>query len=406
MSNNDILIRLSPQQLRGFDASSEQLALVQATGDAIVLRRVAGQGRSHDQIRAIGTTATIPAADLFHVLNLNHLTGTVVLADDAASKTVFLRNGEIIFAQSTLADDRLGESLIRAGLLTQQQLDDAARSISADRKLGQILVEQGWITPQQLFQGVRRQVREIVWSLIDWNARFVVYEGFRDPSAVLALNLSTWHLLIDGIRRSAAWAHIPPEVPDKEIIVQIAEDPGNMALTQEERRVLALAAPGITLAELTAQAGLGRLETVKVVHHLLRRGIVITGVSGQKPAGQRDPATELAQIVAAFGDVLRLVDRLVRASHPDVDVFGRVNQFIDDMPKEMAAVFGAQRFGPDGSLDAGLIAEHLAAASAGRVQLVSAFNEVLYFMLFEIKHLLSESETDQVLAAIDKMKLF
>ena len=406
VAQKDILIRLSPHQLKGFDAARDQLALVQGVGDTLLLRRVSGDVHPGDQVRAVGSTSTISAVDLFHVLNLSHATGTVMFEDDVARKTVFVRNGEIVFAQSTLDNDRLGESLIRAGLLTQAQLDEAARSISAERKLGQILVEQGWITPEQLFRGVRRQVREIVWSLVDWSARFVVYEGFRDPAAVLTLNMSTWRLLIDGIRRSAAWAHVSPDTPDKEVLVQLAEDPDSLALNQEERRVLTLVASGTTLADLTAQAGLGRLETLKVLHHLMRRGIVIVGARTLAPTRGHDPAAALTNVVQSFSNVLQLVASFVQARYPDEQVFERVNQFIEGMPEDMRAVFGAQRFGDDGSIDAQAIATRFVTADNGRVQIISAFNEVLYFILFEIKHLLSEEETDRVLGAIDKMKLF
>lgn len=410
---DEILIRLPRTQLSGFDPDREQVGLVFANDDVIVLRRQRGlmPGEApRDFLRVFGSTRTIGAADLFHALNLNHATGVAVFEGGGIRRSVFLRNGEIIFAQSNQDDDRLGESLIRAAKLTQIQLDGAAKEITADRKLGQILVENNLISPKDLFVGVRRQVEEIVWTLFDFQAKFTFFEGFSDPKSVIALNLETQKLIVDGIRRSKPWAHVPLDVPERDIVLQMAGNPKNMHLNHEERKLASLIVAGISLKDLIEQGGFGQLETYKVVQHLLAIELVIAGVRGrQAPAAEPESfgKAEILKTVENFQAVFSEIIALVKMRAMGTPVVGRLNAFFDELPEELGAVFGSVRFALDGSLDGGEIAQNVLKTPGNhRNKVLKAFNELLYFTLFELKNVLSEADTKHVMDAIENMEIF
>lgn len=407
---DEVLIRLPRSQVPGFDPEREQVGLVYASEDAIVLRRLrlAASGEAvRDFLRLYGTSRTLSAADLFHALNLNHATGLVVFEADAIRRRVYMRNGEIIFAQSNQDNDRLGESLIRAGKITQAQLDLAAKSITSERKLGQILVEDGLISPKELFIGVRRQVEEIVWALFDWNAKFVFFEGFADPESVIALNLETQKLIIEGLRRTKAWAHIPIDVPEREIILQLSANPKNLRLNQEEQRLAALVVAGISLRALIDQAGFGQLETYKVVHHMLQRELIMLGVRGKQSPVDLPSSGEILKMIENFQNVFSEIIALIKMRSPDFGVIERLNSFFDALPEDLLSVFGSVRFAWDGSLDAQKIVENAQlVAGNSRAKVLKAFNELLYFTLFEMKNVLSDNDTKRIMDVIENMEMF
>ena len=63
-------------------------------------------------------------------------------------------------------DDRLGELLLRQGLLSIRGLEHYSGEVmNAGRRLGGFLMERGLITPAELIQGVQGQVQEIILSL-------------------------------------------------------------------------------------------------------------------------------------------------------------------------------------------------------------------------------------------------
>lgn len=412
---DEILIRLQRDQIPQFDAAHEQLGLVYAGHEVVVLRRQplrydhANSGR--DYLRLFGSPRAIWAGDLFHALNLNHASGLLVFSEGSIRKDVWMKNGEIVFAQSNQNDDRLGESLIRAGRITQAQLDEAALAITPENKLGKILVDKGWISPKELFLGVRRQVEEIVWSLFDWPARYVFYEGFADPESVIALNLETHKLIVEGIRRSRLWAAVPVTAPERQITVRLASNPKNMGLNQEERRLVALVAHGPTLAEVVDQSGMGVLETYKIVHHLLEREIVAvahaTPQSEPRTAKAKAVQSELEKTVYNFQAIFQNIIALLKKRVGDVDVIARLNSFFEVLPEDLGSVFGTVRFSADGELDiARIVANAAQAGKSSRTLVLRAFNELLYFTLFEMKNFLSDEDTDHIMEIIENMEIF
>lgn len=135
---DEILIRLPGDAVADFDSARDQFALVFAGEDTVVLRRQPRDPAARGQttwLRLFVGGHVVWAGDLLHALNLNHATGLLVCVEGDVRKEIFLRGGEIIFAQSNLSNDRLGESMVRAGRITQAQFDEAAREISAERKL-------------------------------------------------------------------------------------------------------------------------------------------------------------------------------------------------------------------------------------------------------------------------------
>ncbi len=404
--SDEILIRLPRDGVAGFDPSAEQVGLAHASREIILLRRLQG-AIPQDYLRLFGSTRVLWAGDLLHGLNLNHATGRLVFYDESVRKEIHLKNGEIIFAQSNLAHDRLGESLIRAGKITQQQLDDAATEINQTRKLGQILVESGLISPKELFVGVRRQVEEIAWSILDLEGRYVFYQGFADPDSILALNLETHTVLVDGIRRTAPWAHIPVDVPEREISLALQSAGNRLNLNQDEKKLAGIIVNGLNLRELIEQSGLGKLETYKIVHHLVRREIVRVGRVDDQPRVAVAADSQLAQTVDNFGEIFSEVIMLLRASAPDIDVVGRLNSFFDSLPDELAAVFGTVRFDESGRLDTAAIAGNATQLEkASRSTVLRAFNELLYFTLFEMKNFLSDDDASRIMEVIESIELF
>lgn len=125
--------------------------------------------------------------------------------EEGIVKRVHVDRGEIVFASSSVVGDRLGESLVRAGELTQPQLDIAARALTPTNKLGKVLVEMGCLTPRGLFEAVRRQVEEIVESLFAFErGRFAVTAGLPEGSTRVRLRLPTREFVLQAVGKTDA----------------------------------------------------------------------------------------------------------------------------------------------------------------------------------------------------------
>lgn len=80
-------------------------------------------------------------------------------------KKLFFQRGEIVFASSTLIDDRLGEVIYRAEMIDMEQMASSAVQVTREFKFGQVLLKSGIFDAVQLWKALRLQVREIIESV-------------------------------------------------------------------------------------------------------------------------------------------------------------------------------------------------------------------------------------------------
>ncbi len=150
-----------------------------------------------------GNIRDIPLPVILQDLHEKKATGAVMVRNGGVEKCVYLRDGEIVFATSTDGNDRLGEMLVRAGLLTRERLEASLkiyRDHAGIKKIGAILVENGFVSPRDLFAGLKTQVKDILTSLFLWeDAEFRVED--RLPPDVIQLQFSLPDLIAEIIER-------------------------------------------------------------------------------------------------------------------------------------------------------------------------------------------------------------
>jgi hypothetical protein len=122
-------------------------------------------------------------------------TGVLRMRRGRIGKSVYIAEGRLIFATSTDPDDRLGEMLLRKGLITFRALEESVRALSAGKRQGSILVENGAIRAKDLVDGVTEQVQEIIYGLLRWDeGSYEFVEGDLPSREVIVLRMSTTDL--------------------------------------------------------------------------------------------------------------------------------------------------------------------------------------------------------------------
>ena len=206
-------------------------------------------------------------------------TGPLRFTRGKVTKTVYLSEGRLIFATSTDPDDRLGEMLLRKGLITYRGLEESVRAIRAGKRQGTILVESGSIRSRDLVEGVTEQVQEIVYSLFLWeegNYEFV--EGDLPSREVIQLRMSTEDLLMEGVRRVQRWSRIQAGAggldqrytlsPESTSIVE------GMSLSKEELNLVAILDGTTTLEEICAGSRQSAFAICRAVWGLWAAGVL------------------------------------------------------------------------------------------------------------------------------------
>jgi hypothetical protein len=251
--------------------------------------------------------------------------------------------GRVVYARSSNPDERLGEDLLLRGKITVRQYLEASRLIAPGRRLGKILVELGALEPEDLIGAIEHHVKEILLDVFTWTTgeyELVMTEPGKDD--VVALNLSTETLILEGIRRTRSWSRIyrgiggdwesvPMPTGNQEALLRLE-------LTEEEQEILAHVNGRATVEQLCQVSYLSNLETCRVLWALMVLGAVRRGQASEQAAreegiARHEQELDLESIVERFNQMLSRVYSFLR---------GRVAEDVDVLMDEALARIAGQ----------------------------------------------------------------
>jgi serine/threonine protein kinase len=112
--------------------------------------------------------------------------------------------GQILHGSSDVAGEHLGDVLVRYGLLTQADVDQALDRVLKERaRLGVVLIEMGRIERAQLEEAVGLHAREILFSVLDEPGVSVAFEELSEDvlEKDLVCRMSMAEVILEATRR-------------------------------------------------------------------------------------------------------------------------------------------------------------------------------------------------------------
>ena len=231
--------------------------------------------------------ASLP--DVLQLLAMGKKTGCLSVTHRSSFGYIYFDKGRICYASIVNRRDRLGDILVKSGLVSQTQLDAAvaAQDKQRDKRLGEILVEQDAITREDLHRQIKVQIEEAVFFLFTWTAGTFNFEpDIRPEEQDLLVSINPESLLLEGARRVDEWSLIEKKVPSFDIVfdldrVKLAESEAELTVEQE---TLAPLIDGVRdVAGLVDESGLGEFDVGKALYALATAGF-LHRVGKSKPA--------------------------------------------------------------------------------------------------------------------------
>jgi hypothetical protein len=389
MTADEWIVNLTPAERErlGLDPA-ERLRAVEVSPSHVTLARLragADHPRGTPALRA--ELSTLPLAVLLEALHAAERSGLLQYAHRDHLKWIYLHRGEVVFAASNQRVDRLGECLLRAGVLTLDQLREAERRFTPPARFGKVLVEHGFLTPRELWNGVKYQVEEIVRSLFAMPAGTVwFWEGELQPDNVVRLSLETRRLVAEGIQRSEELRKFLSVLDDP--CVRLARTAGfDGPLAGMERALVEQIEGERPFAGLCETLGLDREAAARSIQ-LLRLVGAVKLVRLATPGRDAGPGGELEELRAQAGAGVKLLGELharVREADRNASIDERLARVLDDATSRFPALLTGLRLGAGGTLDPELVAERAAKLPGDRAAtLAAALGELVAYLEFEI----------------------
>ncbi|HHN74764.1 MAG TPA: DUF4388 domain-containing protein, partial [Acidobacteria bacterium] len=163
-----------------------------------------------------------PVPELLWALALEHFSGSLVLSHGELRKVLFFRQGRVVFASSSDAEDRLGPFLLRRGQVALAALLDAGGRVMRGRRLGQALVELGAMTQDEICKAVLDQVLAIALSVFSWRSgAWKLSRASLPLDEAITLDRPMEELILEGLRRVEDWGRIRKAVGGPRAIYRV-----------------------------------------------------------------------------------------------------------------------------------------------------------------------------------------
>ncbi len=251
-----------------------------------------------------GTLKDFGIAEILQLIGQQAKTGVLHLESKAKDEEVQVSfyQGNVVRAEEVgrTKRDFLGSMLVKAGLVSQAQLDEALGEQKRTlKRLGDILIEAGAISRDRLKEMAQLQASETLFRLFRWKSgtyRFEQVEVKWDRDWFVPIRSEA--VLMEGFRLVDEWPIVRRKIPSSRMTFELLQplprsrsqevdldsaldrafdgvaqaEPERVRLAPADERVLKLVAPGRTARRLVELSRLGEFETHKALANLVSGG--------------------------------------------------------------------------------------------------------------------------------------
>jgi hypothetical protein len=350
-----------------------------------------------------GDLGELDVASILALMHHQALDGQLRISTAAFNKTLWLENGCIIFAQSSLLEDSLGSFLQRRRVIDADGLDKSSAYME-DKNIrrGRALLEMGLISAAQLWEEVSAHLRAIIFSL------FPLAEGKYDIAAKpksdaenIVLNMPVPETILEGIRQIADPSFIDSRFTENMLLFPAARQNFFPALLKPfEAHVLSLVREATPISAIIARSELLRFDTLKIVYGLLKIGLLCDRQQSSRqptpnPAGYFPTTfTSFEDTLKYYNDKFEYIYRVLSKEIGPVAqsiLFDAITAIMDSIP----ACFHNLEITGDGRIDAQSILKSIWYENFEEYsnEFLKGLEEILYAQIYAVKrHLGKEHE--------------
>ncbi len=217
-------------------------------------------------------------SDLIRELAHKKSSGLLRLSRGKSIKAVFFETGAPTFAISNLTNEQLDFILMKTGLVTFEQIEQAKERSEKTQRLGPVLVEMGVLEDAQMRKLVCDQVMNIILSVFEWTQGDYTFDERIRAAHEVTITLGAADVLLAGARHAAEIQEVADViVPQDAVIIKpktsgLGADTGR--LIPLESYILSRIDSPTAVSEVGAMSGLGDADAHRAVCALVAAGFL------------------------------------------------------------------------------------------------------------------------------------
>lgn len=232
-------------------------------------------------------------ADLIREISANNSSGLLRLSRGKSIKAIFFETGAPVFAISNLTNEQLEHKLVKDGLATYEQIEQAKQRAGKASRPGRALIDMGILTEEALQEIVRGQVRGIILSLFEWNQGDYLFDERIRATHDVTLDVSVSDIILEGTRHIANLQQLAQVIAPNESVVVRAKSNGirldSGKLMPIESYVLSRIESPTAVSEVGALSGITDEDAHRAVCALVAAGFLKLLDDGKDVQAEPEP---------------------------------------------------------------------------------------------------------------------
>jgi tetratricopeptide (TPR) repeat protein len=237
--------------------------------------------------------------NLLRELYVGRRTGTLTLVKTDEKQSLRVRRGHIVNAHTTVKTERLGETLVNRGLLTE---DDFARAtevaLQGNKRLGEAFLELGIMDESGLEDAVALHVHTLLAKVFTWDEGTYNFDEEEETPGELTLKLSTADLILEAVRAITDPDVVVYLLGDRDGVLALSSDPllrfQQLKLSPTDGFVMSRVDGTMSAREIEGMIPLPPEEVQRSLLGLLSTGIIEFDDEARKPREEKTRAPSSA----------------------------------------------------------------------------------------------------------------
>jgi hypothetical protein len=321
---------------------------------------------------------------------------------------VIFKEGTIVYAQSSQKRVRLGALLRRDGIISALQLKDAVHALgNCGDAIGKILLDKGFITLDVLQEYNRKQVEEILYSILFWKkGKFEYQDSSLKFEGIVITQLNPMKLILEASRRIDEMSLLTGMITSDQLVYKMADKKGKgleeFSFSNSERHILSLIDEARTVRDIISQSNYDEFTVYKTLFSLISSGLIEKS-QGEKRAVE---GIDFNFILSIYTDILKIITITLAARSGERTNF-LLRKAIEHLPQPQAKVLQDFHLSSAAGVNRKAVTASCRKAGGDRVQqcllLIDSFNGLCHLLLARTIPLVAHHEVYDIIQEIDKV---
>lgn len=263
-----------------------------------------------------GSLETLYLNSILQMLRTDKKTGLFRAFNGRDEVKIYFSEGDVIYATGSHKNIRLGQLLLREGLLSADQLYEYLKEAEAQgESFGKFLVENRYLSAEHLRKMLHKQTEELIMQLFFWEkGQFEYQDAQINIKGLVIAKINIMKIILEATRKIDELEVLKKHLPADDVILQVSEqinDRKEIKLTTNELQVLTLVDGKQTVGEMIESIGEGplvaldRFSVYKLIFSLFSSGWIEPVAGKEKSVLLVDSTT----LITIYNDILQAMRR-------------------------------------------------------------------------------------------------